>query len=99
MKIKAIYDNGGQTFDRLICQTSPASEEDARPGSPYLRSVMEANAELIVRAVNMHEELLEIVKILATQFEASPNKGQVYVGYELVKRAMASIAKAEGKGE
>lgn len=50
-----------------------------------------ANARLIAAA----PELLAIAKILATQFEASPNKGQVYVGYELIEMARKAVAKAK----
>lgn len=77
-------------LERIVIMTDPTSEgADKRAGSPESLEGKKENVALIVRAVNCHEEFLELAKVIVTM--GCPSHS------ELRKRARNAIAKAEEK--
>lgn len=64
-------------------------ESEDGKNTPF-QSTKEANAAFIVRAVNVHEDLLHLLRSLATHPER--------LGFDGIKKAcLIALAKAEGK--
>jgi hypothetical protein len=99
------YDGEYITADRIVGGPTGHDEYDRENGVWALEGDEpcvvaqpddQANAELIVRAVNNHDELVAALRSLCDWCEATDTDGSVYVS-EAITKARAAIAKAEDR--
>lgn len=78
-------DNLKKTIAKWECSTRQDAEQ------------MHADAAFIVRAVNSHEELIQMIKTLREAFYVKGTSGAVREAFASINERFKEIAKAEGK--